>query len=87
MASASSMEVAKNFGQFRMLAQREPVAITSYGHENCYLISAEEYHRLKSRDRDVWDVSDMPTDLIEAIAAAEMDPRHAHLDKLLDGEA
>jgi hypothetical protein len=86
MASATAMEVAKNFGQFRDLAQREPIAITAYGRETCYLISAEEYHRLKSRDRDVFDVTDMPQDLIAAISASEMDPRHADLDKLLDDE-
>jgi PHD/YefM family antitoxin component YafN of YafNO toxin-antitoxin module len=85
MASASVTEVAMNFGRFRDLAQREPVAITADGVELCYLISAEEYHRLKSRDRNVFDLTDLPADLQAAIEVVEMDPRHAHLNSLLDG--
>jgi prevent-host-death family protein len=84
MASVSASEFAKNFGQFRDVAQREAVAITSHGRESCYLISAEEYRRLKQRDRDVFNVTDMPDDIIEAIGAVRMDPRHDHLNALLD---
>ena len=86
MASASVTEVAKNFRRFRDLAQREPVAVTADGRETFYLISAEEYRRLKSRDRNVFDVADMPADLQATLRAAEMDPRHAYLDKLLEDE-
>jgi prevent-host-death family protein len=84
MTSVTAADFAKKFGQFREMAQREPVAITSHGRETCYLISAEEYHRLKARDRDVFDASDMPDDMIEAIRSARMDPRHDHLNALLE---
>jgi prevent-host-death family protein len=84
MASVTAAEFAKSFGRFREVAQREPVAITSHGRETCYLISAEEYRRLKTRDRDVFDISDLPDDVIDAIRTARMDPRHDHLNALLD---
>jgi prevent-host-death family protein len=84
MASVTAADFAKNFGQFREVAQREPVAITSHGRETCYLISAEEYRRLKKRDRDVFDISDMPDDVIEALRTVRMDPRHDHLNALLE---
>ncbi len=84
MASVTAADFARNFGQFREMAQREPVAITSHGRETCYLISAEEYRRLKTRDRDVFDISDLPEDVIAAIRTARMDPRHDHLNALLE---
>lgn len=84
MASVTAADFARNFGQFREMAQREPVAITSHGRETCDLISAEEYRRLKMRDRDVFDISDLPEEVIEAIRTARMDPRHDHLNALLE---
>ncbi len=86
MVKVSAAEFAKKFGAYRETAQREPVAITSHGRETCYLISAEEYQRLKRRDREVFGLDDMPPDLIDAIRNAKMDPRHDHLNALLDEE-
>jgi hypothetical protein len=47
------------------------------------MISAEEYRRLKRRDRQVFAVGELPEDIIDAIATVEMDPRHAALDDLI----
>jgi prevent-host-death family protein len=84
MVTVTAAEFAKKFGEFREAAQREPVAITSHGRETCYLISAEEYRRLKQRDREVYGAHNMPQDLIDALQEAKMDPRHDHLNALLD---
>jgi len=86
MVRVNAAEFAKKFGAYREAAQREPVAITSHGRETCYLISAEEYQRLKRRDREVFGLDDMPQELIDAIGDAKMDPRHDHLNALLDEE-
>lgn len=48
--TASSAEVARNFGRFKEAAQRGPVAITSHGRESLVMLSAEEYARLKALD-------------------------------------
>jgi prevent-host-death family protein len=84
MRNVPAADLAKNFGRFKEIAQREPIAITSHGSESLVLLSAEEYQRLKRLDREVFAVEDLPEDLVAAIAAAEMDPEHAHLDALLD---
>lgn len=68
---ATAAEVGKNFGLFADKALAEPVSITKYGREHLVLLSADEYARLKRRERAVYRVGDMPTDLVDAIAKAE----------------
>ena len=68
MISVTSAEFQRGFGRFREAAQREPVAITSYGRESLILLSAEEYRRLKQSDRRAvhpWELGE------EALAALE----------------
>jgi hypothetical protein len=48
------------------------------------MISFEEYRRLKRRDRRVLRAEDFTDADIAAIAGAEMDPRHRHLDDELE---
>jgi prevent-host-death family protein len=67
----TAADVGKNFGQFADKALVEPVTITKYGREHLVLLSAEEYARLKRRDRQVYRVEDLPAELAEAIARAE----------------
>ena len=43
-------------------------------------LSAEEYARLKRRDRGVHTAGDLPDDWLEAVERSEMDPRHDHLN-------
>ena len=45
MKTVTASEFQKNFGAFKEIAQREPVAITSNGRESVVLISATEYKR------------------------------------------
>src|SRR5688572_25886996 len=59
MPSVSSAELLRQFGRYRDTAQREPVTITSRGRRSLVLISAEEYDRLKRRDRQVMRVEDL----------------------------
>ena len=73
MAKISAAEFQKHFGKYRDLAQREPVAVTSYGRESVVLISAEDYARyrqLDSRQAEyVWEMSPA-----EADALAQTEP-------------
>ncbi len=53
-----------------MVSVTRPVAITRQGHEPTVMISAEEYYRLKRRDRTVLTLSDFTEADIAALEAA-----------------
>ncbi len=66
------------FGQYQDEALTQPVAITRNGRERLVMLSADEYRRLKRRDREgsrCRGLRAMPISLL--IAKAEMHPRHA----------
>lgn len=58
--TVSSAELQRAFGRYREAALKSPVKITAHGRESLVLMSAEEYRRLKSRDREAlypWELS------------------------------
>jgi prevent-host-death family protein len=71
MISVTSAEFQRSFGRYREVAQREPVAITSYGRESLVLLSAEEYRRLKQCDRRALRPWEMSEEALAALEAAE----------------
>ena len=79
-------EFTRNFGRYQMLAQREPVAVTSHGRTTGYLIAAADYEAFKRyrNSRRSFATVDLPEEEANAISASRMDPRHAHLDAMLD---
>lgn len=79
-------EFTRNFGRYRMLAQREPVAVSSHGQVTGYFISAVDYEALKQfrAQRRSFATADLSVEQVEAIASARMDARHDHLNDLLD---
>ena len=79
-------EFTRNFGRYRMRAQREPVAVSSHGQITGYFVGPDEYEEFKRfRDsRRSFATAELPEEKVEAIRASRMDSRHAHLDKLLD---
>lgn len=81
MAKVSSADVQKNFGEYRSIAESEPVFVMHYNKPSVVIVSAEEYSRLKSRDKQSMATEDLPEWLVEQIAASEMGPRHDDLDK------
>lgn len=87
MVRVTATEFAKNFGRYREEAQREPVAITSHGRTSGYFVSAYEYAelvRLRAFERRVYRIEELPENIVQAITEAEMDPKHEHLNALLD---
>jgi hypothetical protein len=81
-------EFTRNFGRYKLLAQREPVAVSSYGQIAGYFIHAEEfeeYLRYKAQRRS-FATLDLPEEKVEAIARTRMDKRHDHLNALLEDE-
>ena len=47
MNAVTATEFAKAFGRYKEEAQREPVAITSYGRVSGYFVSASEFEELQ----------------------------------------
>ncbi len=80
----SSKDLVRNFGPLSDRALTSPVAITRNGRDRLVLLSAEEYARLKRRDRAVHAAADLPDAILDAIERTEMDGRHAPLNALLD---
>jgi hypothetical protein len=79
-------EFARNFGRYKLQAQREAVPVSSNGTLAGYFISPHEYEelrRLKGMRRS-FATAELSEEEFEAIASARMDPRHEHLNKLLD---
>jgi hypothetical protein len=79
-------EFARNFGRYRMRAQREAVAVSSHGQITGYFVGPDEYEEFKRfrESRRSFATAELPAEKVEAVRASRMDPRHAHLDKLLD---
>ncbi len=86
MIEVASAEFAKNFGRYKELAQREPLAITSHGRTSGYFVSEHEYaeyQRLKGLSRRVYHISELPEATINVMATARMSPAHDHLNDLM----
>jgi hypothetical protein len=79
----SSTEFGKEVGRYQDLALSQPVVVTRKGRDRTVVISAEEYQRLKRRDRQVFASGELPEDMVDAVNRTEMDPRHGHLDDLV----
>lgn len=78
--SVSSVEASKAFGRISRRALAAPVTITHHGNESLVLMSAAEYQRLKSRDRDVLALTDFSEEDRAAIAASRTPAEAAKFD-------
>ena len=89
MVSVSATEFAKNFGRYKESAQREPIAITSYGRTSGYFVSAQEYaelQRLRALERRAYGLGNLPAEIAEGIERATMDSAHDQLNELLQDQ-
>ena len=87
MLRVSSTEFGKEVGRYQDAALTQPVIVTRNGRDRTVMISADEYKRLKRRDRQVLAAGEAPEDIVEAVANTKMDPRHDPLDNPLDEES
>ncbi len=86
MNSVTITQLQRHIGNIQDLAAKEPVSITRNGREKYILLSAEEYQRLKRRDRQVLGIEDLSEDEVRAIAAAKVPEEYAYLNDLLGEE-
>jgi hypothetical protein len=78
-------QFTRNFGHYKLLAQRKAIPVSSHGQLTGYFVASDEYQefeRFKAQRRSFATV-DLGEEKIHAIAAARMDSRHNHLDALL----
>lgn len=67
MIRVSSTEFGKEVGRYQDAALSQPVVVTRNGRDRTVMISADEYHRLKKRDREVLGIEDFSDADIEAV--------------------
>lgn len=76
----TTAEFIKSYGSLADKALTEPVTITKNGRDRLVVMSAEEYERLRRRDRRAFRAEESSTADLAFIASTEMAPEHAHLD-------
>jgi len=85
MRTVPASEFQKNFGMFKEIAQREPVAVTSNGRESVVLISAveyKEYYKAKQKKETSRTLSNIMDDM--AIQAKDNGLTEKKLQALLN---
>lgn len=70
-ATVSATRFRREFGTWQRLVLREPIEVLNHERVTGYYVSAEEYARLKRRDRRVLATEDLRAWLVELIAAGE----------------
>jgi len=80
----SSAEFQKNIGRYQDVALTQAVTITRNGRERTVMISAEEYQRLKRRDREVLGLDDFTQADVDLIRRAEPPRETAQFDSELE---
>jgi prevent-host-death family protein len=71
MIRVSSTEFGKEVGRYQDAALSQPVIVTRNGRDRTVVISAEEYRRLKRRDREVLGIEDFTDAGIDAVRLTE----------------
>ena len=80
VVTVTAAEFQRKLGTFQDTALTQPVVITKNGRERTVLISVEEYHRLKRRDRRAVPVGALTDREVEAIRNAKVPDEYEHLN-------
>jgi len=87
MRQVPATEFTRNFGLYREIVQREPVAVTSHGRATGYFVSAiefEDLQRFKAIAQQSFATADLSKEEVEAIASGRMSSERDYLNALLD---
>ena len=86
MREFTSQELQKKISEVQEAALVEPVAITFRGRRRHIMMSVKEFERLQRlSEPKVYQLGELPDDLLSDLARAEMGAEHEHLN--LDMEA
>jgi prevent-host-death family protein len=80
VTKVTASEFQQAFGQLSDRARREPVVITKHGRDSLVVMSAEEWARLKRRDRQAGLATELPEEWVEAVRNAKVPDEFVHLD-------
>lgn len=83
IVTVSAAEFHRNIRKYEEIALTKPVAITKNGRRRTVLLSAEEYLRLKRRDRRALATGELSERQQEAIRASQAPAEFAALDEEL----
>jgi PHD/YefM family antitoxin component YafN of YafNO toxin-antitoxin module len=76
----TTADFIKNYGTLADKALTEPVTITKNGRDRLVVLSADEYARLRRRDRRIVRLEDFSEDEMALIAKTEISDEYTHLD-------
>jgi len=79
----TTAEFIKGYGTLADKALVEPVTITKNGRDRLVLVSADEYERLRRRDRRAFRAEELSEADVTLITKAEVPAEYAHLDEEL----
>lgn len=79
----TTAEFIKGYGTLADKTLTKPVTITKNGRDRLVMVSADEYERLRRRDRRAFRAEELSEDDIALIAKAEVPTEYAHLDEEL----
>jgi prevent-host-death family protein len=85
MIKVSSTDFVRTPGHYQDEAQRAPVVIMKHNREHAVILSAEEYRRLKRRDRLALRAGELSEADIAAIRLASAPAEAAAFDDEMDG--
>lgn len=79
-------EFSRNFGRYKLLAQREAIPVSSNGTLAGYFVARQEYEDLMKlkASRQRFHTADLSDEDADRIGTSRMDARHDHLNSLLD---
>ena len=80
VTQVTSSQFQQSFGTLSDKARHEPVVITKHGRPSLVVMAAEEWERLKRRDRKVGLTVDLSDEWIEAVENARVPEEYAYLD-------
>ena len=83
IVKVTAAEFHRNIGAYQDIALTKAVTITKNGRDRTVLISAEEYTRLKRRDRRVIAAGELSERHVVALRAAKVPDQYADLDREL----
>lgn len=76
----TSSEFQAAFGSLSDKARHGPVVITKHGKDSLVVMSAEEWERLRRRDRRVGLTTELDDEWLTAVREAKVPDDFAHLD-------
>lgn len=91
--SVSASDFARNFGRYRVQAQRAPIPISNHNEVTGYFVSKADYDAMIARlsiqaqsglNQRSHTLGELSPDILEAIANSRMDGKYDHLNELLD---